>query len=71
MKLKEFLELKRSKGAFAKGYKPTEAQLLGLLIAKHFEWDGQDIFDTMKYAFEEANFHSFNKDMEFVWEQQQ
>jgi hypothetical protein len=39
-----------------------------LLIAQYFEHDGEQIFRTMFYAMEDANFHDFNTKMKAIWE---
>ena len=67
--LKELIE-KTRKEAFNPNYwvNVTDSEVLGILIARHFDWDGQAIFETMSNAFEDANFHSFNKIMAQQWE---
>jgi hypothetical protein len=66
--LKELIE-KTRKEAFSSDYwdNVTDADVLGVLISQHFKWDGQAIFETMSNAFEDANFHSFNKIMAQQW----
>jgi hypothetical protein len=64
--LKLLIREKKSTG-FLKGYEASDAEALGLLIAKYFEWDGERIFKTMFNAFEDANFHKFNREISELW----
>lgn len=43
---------------FTTGYKATDAEALGLLIASYFQWDGVAILQTASRALEDANFHT-------------
>ena len=54
--------------SFVKGYKATDAEMLGILVSCHGEWDGNFIFEVAKYAFEDSNFHTFNTKFEALWE---
>ena len=47
--------------AFVDGYTATDAEALGLIIARHFEWDGEQILKTFSNALEDANFHELNE----------
>lgn len=47
--------------------KVTTEEVLGIIISKYSEWDGQKIFDIMQNAFEDSNFHSFNAKMSEEW----
>jgi hypothetical protein len=49
------------KTAFNVDYRPTEAQILGLWLARHFNWDGLEILKTYYEALEDSNFHEENK----------
>lgn len=42
---------------FTPGYKATDAEALGLLVAGYFQWDGVAILRTASRALEDANFH--------------
>lgn len=43
--------------SFIKGYTATDAEALGILIARFFQWDGLAILRAAQYALEDANFH--------------
>ena len=64
--LKLLIKEKKSTG-YVKGYDASEPETLGRLIASHFKWDGERIFQTMLSAFEDANFHAFNREMSELW----
>ena len=68
--LERLVDNKRDKCGYRKGYTPSDAQVLGKLIASHFEWDGKAIMMTMLEAFEDSNFHTLNEQLKKVWEQQ-
>lgn len=36
----------------------SDAEALGLVIARYFEWDGLQILETSRRALEDANFHT-------------
>ena len=38
--------------------KASDAEVLGLIIARYWEWDGLQILETSKEALEDANFHT-------------
>lgn len=44
--------------SFTAGYKATDAEAMGLLIASYFEWNGVAILRTAEAALEDANFHT-------------
>ena len=48
------------KTAFIESYraKATEQESIGMILAKHFGWDGIAIMETMAHALEDANFHT-------------
>jgi len=52
--------------SFQKEYrdKATDAECLGIAIAKYFEWGFKEITETASAAFEDANFSSFNEQFE-------
>lgn len=39
----------------------TNADVLGIIVAKYLKWDGADIMETMQSALEDANYHTLNK----------
>ena len=67
MTLKQLIQDKKNT-AFVDGYKASDDEALGLLIAQYCEHDGEQIFRTMFYAMEDANFHDFNAKMKAIWE---
>tara|TARA_R100001082_G_C4351286_1_gene154654 strand:- start:395 stop:586 length:192 start_codon:yes stop_codon:yes gene_type:complete len=44
---------------------------LGRAISYKCNWVGEDILTVFKSALEDANFHSFNKLVSELWEEQQ
>lgn len=48
------------KETFIDGSKATDADCLGILLAKYFQWDGFEILKTASAGLEDANFHSEN-----------
>jgi hypothetical protein len=69
--IKNLIEITRKKH-FSPAYwdKVSDQDILGVMIAGYFEWDGQAIFDTMQNAFNDANFHTFNETMRQEWDKQ-
>ena len=69
--LKKLIEITREK-SFNPEYwvKVSDQDVLGVMIARYFEWDGQAIFGTMQNAFTDANFHTFNETMRQEWDKQ-
>lgn len=67
--LRQVIEEKKAT-AFEKEYEASDAEAFGILIAQHFNWDGEQIFQTMFNAFEDANFHTFNKQLKEMWEKE-
>ena len=53
---------------FISGYDATDEEMLGVLIAQYFSWDGEKILRTMQYALEDSNFHDWNKKISEVLE---
>lgn len=43
--------------SFVPGYKATDQEAVGLLVARVFKWDGCAILDAAALALEDANFH--------------
>jgi hypothetical protein len=35
----------------------TEADVLGLMLSEHFQWNGVAILETAAWALEDANYH--------------
>jgi hypothetical protein len=70
--IKNLIEITREK-SFNPEYwdKVSDQEILGVMIASYFKWNGQSIFETMQNAFEDANFHTFNETMRQAWEKQQ
>jgi|TARA_R110000787_G_scaffold40146_1_gene99978 hypothetical protein len=66
MKLKELIEHKK-KISFVDDYDASDAEALGLLISQYFEYDGEEIFSTLLFAMEDANFHEFNAIIKREW----
>lgn len=46
-----------TKDTFLPGYDVSEAERFGIVISKHFEWDGVRIMEAFRSALEDANFH--------------
>ena len=67
MTLKQLIQDKKNT-AFVGDYNASDDEALGLLIAQYFAWNGEQIFRTMFYAMEDANFHDFNTKMKAIWE---
>ena len=49
----------------------SDAEVLGVILANHFKWDGKACFDTLTYALEDSNFHSENRALAEAWRQAQ
>ena len=47
----------------------NDENVLGVLIATHFKWNGQACFDTLKQALEDSNFHTVNRKLSETWNQ--
>lgn len=48
----------------------TDAEALGVMIAKYFEWDGIRILDAFQAALEDANFHSVSEKVTSIREEE-
>jgi len=46
-----------TKDTFRPGFDVSEARRFGIIISKHFEWDGMKIMEAFLSALEDANFH--------------
>lgn len=44
--------------SFVRGYVAPDAEAMGLLVSKYFEWDGIQILESSFFALEDANFHT-------------
>jgi len=53
---------RQAESSFVEGYKPSDAEVLGLILAHALKWDGIKIANAAYNAFEDANFHTFNKE---------
>ena len=51
---------------FVSGYDPSNAELMGILLAKFFKWDGLAIAETAGYALEDSNFHVLNERLQLL-----
>ena len=69
MTLRQLID-EKAKTAFVEGYKPTDEEVLGILILQHCKWNGDLIFKVAQEAFEDSNFHSFNEKFEQLWEEE-
>tara|TARA_R110002020_G_C16127925_1_gene760881 strand:+ start:644 stop:961 length:318 start_codon:yes stop_codon:yes gene_type:complete len=45
----------------------TDSDALGIMISQQLKWDGDKIFNTAYSAFEDANYHDFNKKFGVLW----
>ena len=57
----------RAHASFVQGYKSTEEEALGLVIATHFGWDGAAIMRVFAAALEDANFHTEAAHVNDAW----
>jgi hypothetical protein len=48
--------------------KVNKAEVLGVLIASYFQWDGRQCFETLSYALEDSNFHRVNRALSAAWD---
>lgn len=53
--------------AFTRPSGATDEDALGILVSKFTKWDGQGIFNVAYNAFEDSNWHTFNKKFETIW----
>ncbi len=70
MSLKQLID-QQKQNSFNHPELASDAEALGIMIAHHFQWGGQEIFDTLQAAFEDANYHTFNGKVAEAWEQDQ
>lgn len=68
-KLRQLIEEKK-RTAFVSDYMASDAEALGILISQYFEYDGEQIFQTMFNAMEDANFHTFNEQLKELWKKE-
>jgi hypothetical protein len=47
--------------------KVTDQEVLGVILARHFKWDGRACFETLQAALEDSNFHKVNKALGETW----
>lgn len=59
-KLKSLID-EVGKTVFVKDYEPSDEEVVGIIVAKYFDWAGDNIAKVAYNAFEDANFHKFNK----------
>jgi len=57
MSLQELIDHTKQE-SFVDGYEATDAEALGLILARHFQWDGTEIMKAAAYGLEDANFHT-------------
>jgi len=48
------------------GYVP-DADVVGCLISQYFDYDPEQIFEASRSAFEDINYHSFNEELQKIW----
>ena len=72
MDLSELIETARHE-YFSREYwaEASDAEVLGIMIAKYFRWNGQECFETLTHALEDSNFHSENRALAEAWRQAQ
>jgi len=44
-----------------------DTEALGIMISQQLKWSGDKIFETAYNAFEDANYHDFNKKFGVLW----
>lgn len=49
--------------------KVTDEEVLGVILARHFKWDGRACFETLTHALEDSNFHTVNRALGETWNQ--
>jgi len=47
--------------SFVSGYQATDAECLGLVLARYFTWDGLQVLKTAYAALEDSNYHKENE----------
>jgi hypothetical protein len=45
----------------------TDQEVLGVILARHFKWNGRACFETLTHALEDANYHSANRALQKAW----
>ena len=56
--------------SFTDPNRATDEEALGIMISQYFEWQGEKIYNTSYYAFEDSNFHTFNEQFENIWDKE-
>ena len=62
----KYKQLNFTPEAIQNGY-VKEAEVVGSLISSYFNYDCEEIFEASQSAFEDINFHSFNREMLKIW----
>ena len=57
-KILDILVTEQKEASWTDPKSATDAQALGIMLSKHFEWDGEQIFEMAHAAFEDSNFHT-------------
>jgi hypothetical protein len=65
-KLAELIETQKHE-SFTDPSQASDMEALGILIAKHVSWNGQEIVQAFLSALEDANFHSFHEVVTAAW----
>ena len=52
----------------SRGSLVNDENVLGVLIATHFKWDGLACFETLQAALEDSNFHRVNRALGETWQ---
>jgi DNA-directed RNA polymerase subunit M/transcription elongation factor TFIIS len=55
---------------FIKDYKPTDEEVLGLIVSKYLEWSGDRIVKCFLEALEDSNYHELREKIENLWEEE-
>lgn len=45
----------------------TDQEILGIILARHFKFDGRACFDTLTHALEDSNYHRVNRALSHAW----
>ena len=67
MKLIKKLIKEQAKRNFVKSYESKDYEVLGVIIAKHFKWNGREIVKCFLEALEDANFHTLRSKIKDLW----
>ena len=55
------------KDIFVEGHEIDDKEVLGILVSKYCEWDGNAIMKVFLDALEDANFHTLRGQIEELW----